>query len=168
MGNIFSYVLAALLYIFLQLFLLNHLDIVGLPTPYLYLLFLFLLPIDIPKPFLYLIAFGLGMIIDVFSDNAITGLHAFSALLAIGLRPRVLQVLGASGARGMDEFTFENQGMLWYIGYLLPLVFVHHLAYYFLESMTLGHFFSTLLDAIQGTLFTTALCYLVCVVFYRR
>ena len=116
----------------------------------------------------YILAFGMGLAIDAFSDSYATGLHAFSTLFAIAARSRVLQLLGASGARGMDEFVFENQSLIWYVAYILPIIFIHHFAYFFLETFTFDHFFYTLLKVLSNTVYTFLVCYLLCVIFYRR
>ena len=168
MNAVVKYIIAALLYIFFQLYVLNHLVIFQMLTPFAFLLFLFMLPLDTPKAVLYLLAFGIGLFIDIFSDNYATGLHAFSAVLAIGLRPRMLQLLGASGMRGVDEFEFENQNLFWYISYLFPLIFIHHFAYHFLEAFTFSHFFQTLTKVFFGTVYTFLVCYLLCIIFYKK
>lgn len=168
MNAVVKYIIAALLYIFFQLYVLNHLVLFQMLTPFAFLLFLFMLPLDTPKAVLYILAFGMGLFIDIFSNNYATGLHAFSALFTIGLRPRMLQLLGASGMRGVDEFEFENQSVVWYITYLMPLIFCHHLAYHFLEAFTFSNFWHTLNKVFLGTIYTFLVCYLLCIIFYKK
>lgn len=168
MNAVVKYAIAVLLYVFLQLYVLNHLVIFHMVAPFAFLLFLFMLPLDTPRPILYILAFGIGLFIDIFSNNYATGLHAFSALLALGARPRLLQILGASGTRGVDEFEFENQSLIWYASYLIPLIFVHHFAYYYLEALTFSNFFYTLSKVFVGVTYTFLVCYLLCIIFYRK
>ncbi len=168
MNAVVKYTLAAFLYVFLQLYVLNHLMIFHTATPFAFLLFLLMLPVDTPKPVMYLLAFGMGLIIDIFSDSYATGLHTFSTLMAIAARARVLQLLGASGARGIDEFSFANQSLIWYIAYILPLIFIHNLAYFFLETFTFEHFFYTFFKVLANTAYTFLVCYLLCIIFYRK
>ncbi|RMG17962.1 MAG: hypothetical protein D6730_23390 [Bacteroidetes bacterium] len=157
-----------MLYVLLQLFVFNHLTAFHLATPVVFILFLLMLPIDTPRPVLYLTAFTMGLIIDIFSENSVAGLHTFSSLLAVAFRSRLLILLGASGARGMDEFSFQNQGLLWYMAYLLPLIFIHHLAYFLLESLSFSQVFYTLFKAMVNTLYSFLFCYLICLIFYRK
>src|SRR3954449_13271005 len=65
--------------IFLQVFLLKNITLYNLSTPYIYILFILLLPFETPNILLFTFAFILGLIIDSFYDTP--GLHAASCVL---------------------------------------------------------------------------------------
>jgi rod shape-determining protein MreD len=73
-----------ILLIFLQVFLLKNISLYNLSTPYLYILFVLLLPFEIPNLLLFLLAFILGLIVDAFYDTP--GLHAASCVLLAFVR----------------------------------------------------------------------------------
>jgi hypothetical protein len=60
--------------VLLQVFLLKNITLYNLSTPYLYILFILLLPFETPNLVLFALAFVLGLTIDAFYDTP--GLHA--------------------------------------------------------------------------------------------
>ncbi|WP_379089125.1 hypothetical protein [Pedobacter sp. UC225_65] len=59
--------------LFVQIFLLRNLIFYNLSTPFIYVLFLLVLPFRIPNLLLFIIAFGTGLTIDTFYDTI--GVH---------------------------------------------------------------------------------------------
>lgn len=167
MNIILKQSIAFILYIFFQVYLFNVLTLFNVATPFVYVLFLLLLPFSLPRPWLYIIAFIMGLLIDTLSDNYPNGLHAFACPLMVSLRPYMLQVT-SSNYRSRGELVLSNQGFVWYAAYLLPLIFVHHLAFYFLEAFSFQHFFHTLWKAISSTIYTFLLSYMLSMIIYRR
>jgi rod shape-determining protein MreD len=65
--------------VFIQVFLLKNITLYSFSTPYLYILFILLLPFETPNLLLFPLAFILGLTIDAFYDTP--GLHAASCVL---------------------------------------------------------------------------------------
>src|SRR3982750_4977094 len=65
--------------VFIQVFLLKNITLYNLSTPYLYILFILLLPFETPNVVLFILAFILGLTIDAFYDTP--GLHAAACTL---------------------------------------------------------------------------------------
>lgn len=168
MNDLLKYGLSLLLYVFFQIFLFNELEIFNLAVPHVFLLFLLMLPLNIARPSLYLIAFGIGFLVDILSDGAVTGLHAFSCVLVMGIREVVARILSASNFRNLEDLDFKVQNGLWYLGYLLPLIFIHQIAIHFLEALSFQNFFYKLLQISVGTTFTFLICYILVILFYKR
>ncbi|MEM7369096.1 MAG: hypothetical protein AAF587_10895 [Bacteroidota bacterium] len=168
MSEILKYGVAFLIYLFFQVFLFTDLVLFQLATPFIFLLFLFMLPVDTPIPLQYVIAFVLGLLVDVLTTPQAIGLHAFSCLLAVGARSRLLPIIGTSQMRHVQELDLKSQNSTWYITFLLPLIFIHHLAYFFLEDFTFQYFFHTLLKVISSTIYTFIICYLLTHLFYKK
>lgn len=137
-------------------------------VPFAFLIFIFMLPPSWPVPVLYLVSFFTGLLMDVFSEDIAVGLHAASSLLAISLRSRILQLTGISNIRSQEDISLDKQSLLWYAFFLFPLIFAHHLAYYFLEAFSFSYFFYTFFKAILGSIYTFILLYIICITFYRR
>ena len=67
------------LLVFIQVFLLKNITLYDLSTPYLYILFILLLPFETPNILLFPLAFILGITIDAFCNTP--GLHAATCVL---------------------------------------------------------------------------------------
>src|SRR3954463_13540886 len=89
--KIFQNVKRFIFLILLQVLILNHVQWSGFVNPYVYILFILLLPIETPKSFVLLLAFTIGIVIDMFSNTA--GLHAASSTLLAYARPFVLKAI---------------------------------------------------------------------------
>lgn len=168
MNDSIKYGLGLMLYLFFQVFLFNELELFNLAVPHVFLLFLLMLPFNITRPSLYLIAFGLGFLVDIFSDGAVTGLQAFSCVLVVGLRSGLAGILSSSNFRNLEDLDFKAQNGIWYVGYLLPLIFVHQFTVHFMEALSFQNFFYKLLQIGVGTAFTFIICYILVVLFYKR
>src|SRR3569833_4065617 len=70
--------------IFLQVFLLKNITLYNLSTPYLYIMFILLLPVETPNLLLFALSFLMGITIDAFYDTP--GLHAASCVLLAFVR----------------------------------------------------------------------------------
>jgi len=79
--NIVSFIVLVLV----QVLVLNNIHFMGYINPYIYILFILLLPVRFSRHFTLILAFVLGLIIDAFSNTY--GMHAFSTVLIAFLRP---------------------------------------------------------------------------------
>lgn len=162
------YIIAFFLYVFFQVALLNDLTLFRVATPFVFLVFVFMLPFTLPVPVVYLITFVTGFCIDIFSDHIASGLHTFSSLLAVSVRGRVATMISTSNYRSLDEISFSMQNQGWFVWYLLPLIFIHHFAYFMLEAFTFQHFFYTMLKVFSSTIYTFLISYILCYLFYNK
>ena len=157
-----------IIYLLLQVFVFNHFTLFGVATPHVFLLVLLMLPINTRFPFLLLIAFGMGLAVDVFSFNTFKGLHAFAAVLMMSLRLVWVNVFtNRFSYHGAEEYLLQVQPPIWYVQYMFPLILVHHLAYYFLEAFSFAHFPLTLLKAGTSALYTFAIVLILTLLFHK-
>jgi rod shape-determining protein MreD len=157
MGQIiFRNIVLLLILIPIQVFLLDHINIGGSVNPYIYVLFILLLPFETPGWLLLILAFLLGIIIDLFSGTM--GMHASATVLMAFLRPFVMRSVSAQRdfESGMKITIFET-GFRWFFLYTFILVLVHHIALFFIEVFRLSGFFHTLTMALYSAVFTTLL-----------
>ncbi|MCI4668107.1 MAG: hypothetical protein MRZ79_08090 [Bacteroidia bacterium] len=168
MRNIVLQISGFILLLLLQIFLFNHLVLFRLAVPYVFLLFLFVLPLKTSKLIIYPLTFFMGLTVDIFSDNAATGLHAFSALIAISLRGGLASLLSSSNFRGVDEIEIEEQSTIWLVIYLGILFFVHHFFYFLLEDFSFVRFLHKLGKTFFSTIYSTLIGFLIFFVFYKR
>ncbi len=153
---IFRNIVILLVLIPLQVFLLEHINIGGSVNPYIYVLFILLLPFETPGWLLLLLAFFLGIIIDLFCGTI--GMHAAATVLLAFLRPFVIRIISTHKEfeSGMQITIFET-GFRWFFLYTIILILVHHIALFYIEAFRFSGFFRTLTMAIYSALFTTLL-----------
>jgi hypothetical protein len=92
---------------------------------------------------------------DLFSGTP--GMHTSATVLAGFIRPYVLRITsprdGYETGAGPSMMVY---GFRWFLIYVSILVFIHHLALFYLEVFRLADFFSTLSRVILSTLFSVS------------
>ncbi|MFP4058868.1 MAG: rod shape-determining protein MreD [Bacteroidales bacterium] len=144
------------LLVFFQVLVLNNIQLGGYINPYLYILFILLLPFETPPWMLLLTGFLLGLTIDLFVHTP--GVHTIATLFMAFSRPYVLDLFAPR--EGYETGTFPRlyyYGLEWFLKYTLILVFAHHLVLFYVEVFRFSDFFSTFLRVILSTFFSTIL-----------
>lgn len=127
----------------LQVLVCNHVHLFGYATPMLYVLFLLWLPLNASRIGTMLWAFVLGLLIDVFSNTP--GEAAASLTLAAFVQWPLLKVSAPKECLEDMVPSYKTMGRWNHIRYVLVLVFVHHAAFYLLESFSFFRFYDTLI-----------------------
>ena len=118
-----------------QVLVINHIRLGGYVHPYIYLIFIMLLPFSTPKWQLLVLGFGLGLVIDMFTGTP--GLHAGATTLMAFCRPSIIKLVsGNMKFENITEPNLSQLGGMWFFRYALCMVFVHHFALFFLESFS--------------------------------
>ena len=121
--------------VLLQVLVINHILLGGYVHPYIYLIFIMLLPFNIPNWQLLILGFLLGLTVDMFTGTP--GLHAGATTLMAFCRPSIIKLV--SGNQKFENVYEPNLGQIdgmWMFRYVLCMVFVHHFALFFLESFS--------------------------------
>jgi hypothetical protein len=162
-----KYIIRFVVLILVQVLVLNHINFFGYLDPYLYVLFILLLPFEIPGWMLLISAFLLGLGIDLFSGTS--GIHAAASVFMAFCRPAVINLLESSKEiePGMEP-GIRQMGFSWFFVYAIILIFLHHLVVFYLEIFRFSEFFFTLYRVLINTLFTLALVILSLYLFYRK
>jgi rod shape-determining protein MreD len=164
-NSIIRFCLIFIILILLQVLLFDNIQFSGYVNPYVYLMFILLLPVEIPSWILLILSFGTGFIIDLFSGSP--GMHASATLLAGFVRPYILAIISPrDGYEGRSEPSMLNFGFRWFITYTVLIVIVHHTALFYLEVFRFTDFFRTLLRVMLSSLFT--MVFIVVIEFYRK
>ncbi len=167
MFNIFSQLIRFLLLVFVQVLILNNLQLNGVFNPYIYPLFILLLPINTPYWLLLLLGFATGITIDLFSNTM--GMHAAATTLLAFMRPQVLHLIQPSGGyQPEDKPTLGYMGFRWFITYISLLIIVHHLCFFFLETLGFSQIIFILTKIIISTLLSISLIVVSEYLFMRR
>jgi len=154
-----------ILLILLQILLFNNIQFSGYVNPYIYIMFILLLPVEIPSWLLLLLSFATGLIIDIFSGSP--GMHTSASVLAGFVRPYILRVISPrDGYELGSEPSMLTYGFTWFFTYTLLMVLVHHTALFYLEVFRLADFFGTLLRVLLSSLFS--MIFILLIEYYRR
>ena len=130
--------------ILFQVFVVNNIRLGGYVHPYVYIIFIMLLPINIPNWQLLVLGFFLGLAVDFFGGTP--GLHAGATTFMAFCRPYILNLLsGHQKYENVQEPNLGQQGGLWFIKYTSCMVIVHHLFLFLAESFSFRLFGQVLL-----------------------
>ena len=153
--------------VFLQVFLLKNITLYNLSTPYLYILFILLLPFETPNIVLFAVSFILGLTIDAFYDTP--GLHAASCVMLAFVRILFISItVQKEGFDNEPEPTMSNMGFRWFFTYTLILTLFHHFFLFNLEVFRFSEIPYTLSRFVLSSIFTVFLMLLIGFLFYRR
>lgn len=146
-----------ILLVLLQGLILNELSLWGgMAIPYLYILFLLMLPIETPRWLELLIGLVLGLCIDMFTNTI--GIHASACVLIAYIRPLYLKgIAPRDGYEYGQRPSIQDMGLSWFLKYAIVLIFIHHLWLFYVEVYSFKGFFTTLLRVILSSAFTLLL-----------
>ena len=118
-----------------QVLLVNHIRLGGYVHPYIYLIFVMLLPLNTPGWQLLLSGFGIGLAVDLFMGTL--GMHAGATTLMAFCRPAIVRIVSGSQKLEMTREPSINQlGFPWFLRYTLCMVVVHNFTYFMLEGFS--------------------------------
>jgi rod shape-determining protein MreD len=153
--------------VLLQVFLLKNISLYNLSVPYLYILFILLLPFETPNLLLFVLSFLLGLTIDAFYDTP--GLHAASCVVMAFVRVLFISItVQKDGFDNEPEPTLGNMGFRWFFTYAAILILFHHFFLFNLEVFRFKEIVYTLLRFISSSVFTLFLILISSFLFYRR
>jgi len=164
-NSILRFGLIFILLILMQVLLFNNIQFSGYVNPYVYIMFILLLPVEIPSWLLLLLSFSTGLIIDFFSGSP--GLHTSATVLAGFVRPYILRIVSPrDGYEPGSDPSILIYGFRWFLSYALLVVIIHHITLFYLEVFRLAEFFRTMLRVLLSTLFS--MTFILLIEFYRR
>ena len=122
-----------------QVLIMDNVMISGYMIPYVYLLFILLMPFETPQWVLLLSGFFLGLGIDLLENTP--GLHTAATVLIAFVRPYLLSLLAPRDGYETDTFPrIHFYGFSWFLKYTLIIVVIHHFALFYLEIFQLKDF----------------------------
>ena len=118
-----------------QVLLINHIRLGGYVHPYVYLIFVMLLPINTPGWQLLIAGFSIGLVIDLFMGTL--GMHAGATTMMAFCRPAIIRIVsGSQKLENAREPNINQLGFPWFLRYTLCMVLVHNFTYFMLEGFS--------------------------------
>jgi len=139
--------------VLIQVLIMNKVNFYGFLNPYVYILFILLLPFETPGWLLLLLSFTIGFTVDIFSGTL--GLHAASAVFAGFVRPAIIKFVGEKPEYDITtQPKLQQMGLKWFLAYALTMTFAHHLFLNLLDVFNFSELWQTLLRVVVSSLFT--------------
>jgi rod shape-determining protein MreD len=153
-ANIFRFILL----LAVQIIIFNNMNFLGYISPYPYILFVILFPVNGNKSGLLAASFFLGLCMDLFSNSA--GFHTTACVVLAYYRPYLFkfafglsyeyQTIKMNDVLTPERFTF-----------LLLSVFIHHITLFTLEVFKFRLILEILLRTLLSSIFTIVLCIII-------
>lgn len=141
--NVRELILNFVFLMLIQLPLVYRITLFNKAFGFFYVGFILLLPTRLSRSYLMLIGFFSGLLVDVFTNTP--GIHASACVFVMFVRNFWLKVINDDWQEimNLNVVSLKKSG---FVGYLFPLIFVHHAILFIVENGGLQHF---------GSLFTT-------------
>jgi len=154
--QISRYFLQFLVLVLLQVFILNNVQMGGFVNPYIYILFIILLPVNTPKWLLLVLGFFLGLSIDLFAHTP--GMNSSATVFLAFSRPYILEIIAPREGYEKDSSPrLKIYGFTWFLRYAFIMVLAHHFVLFYIEVFRFSDFFLTFSRVILSTAFSTLL-----------
>ncbi len=151
--------------VLLQVVVFNNINLFGYVNPYVYLFFILIYPFNKNRTLFIVVAFLLGLTVDMFMDSG--GINAIACLVIAYIRPVVLRSsFGISYEYNTIRLT-ETSGIE-RLTYVALMTVTHHLVLFLLESFNMGLILSVLKKTLFSSIFTIVLCLSFIILFSRK
>lgn len=165
--NIPYQVFIFLVYLVLQVFFFDNMILFRTAFCFVYIGFILLLPFQISTVVLIPVAFFSGLLVDMFYSTP--GINASASVLVGFIRPYWLSLITPRGGyEDVDIPRLKTLGFSWFITYSIPLIFLHHLSLFIVESGNLFDFWFVINKTIFSTIYTTGILVIGQYMFYKR
>jgi rod shape-determining protein MreD len=159
--------LQAIVLLLLQLALFDHITLFDVSRPFPYVFALAMLPMKMARWQTLLIAFSMGLLVDLF--NYSYGIHAVACTMVVFIRDFYLHtVLGASEEMEGEMPHMYNLGLSTFLLYVLGLVGMHNLALVALDEMSFDRALLATAELMVNTLFTMLLLIALEIIFFYQ
>ncbi|WP_046742953.1 hypothetical protein [Kordia zhangzhouensis] len=148
-----------------QVLICNHINFLGYIDPLVYIYFILLFPFNANRSLFLVLAFLLGLTVDMFSDTG--GAHAFASVIIAYIRPFVLRfAFGISYEH--QSVKLENTAFGQRMVYVVILTFIHHFFFFLLEIFNISNILIILRNTLFFSIFTILITTLSIFLFSRK
>ena len=138
--------------VLVQVLLLNKICLFDLATPFIYIYFVLALDKDIDRNALMMMAFTLGLSVDVFSNTP--GVNAAASVFVAFMRPGLLRLFSPRDEYENFEPGIYTLGVWAFVRYVVVATLLHHTVLFFLEAFSFANAGYLLLRILCSTLLT--------------
>ena len=163
--SIIAQVLYFLIYLVLQVVLMENVVLFDVAFCFLYVGFLLLLPFESGAIRLMFMGLTMGLCVDIFYNSF--GIHAAASVFIMYIRPYVVSALAPRGGyeTGMTP-KLKVMGIEWFAAYSLILIFLHHFILFLIEAGGFEMFWYTMIKVVASSAFTFVVILIIQYLFY--
>jgi len=167
LNEIIRNIIRFIILVSVQVLIIKNIELGRFINPFIYVLFIIVLPFETPKWLLLLSAFTIGITIDMFYNTS--GMHAAACVFIAYIRPGVLKLFSPrDGYEFGTQPTIQYLGVPWFISYSVILIVLHHFILFYIEVFRFSEFFSTFFRVILSSIFTLLLVVITQYLFNRK
>jgi rod shape-determining protein MreD len=150
----------------LQVFVIDNIRLGFYIHPYVYVLFIFMLPFNIPNWQLLFSGFFMGLAVDLF--NGTPGLNAAACVFMAFVRPLVINgMMRRNDINENDEPSLNTMGISRFLVYSLLLLVVHNLVLFALEAFSFKLIGVVLLQTLLSVFSSLMLIFIILLLFKK-
>jgi rod shape-determining protein MreD len=152
--------------LFLQVFVLNHLNIFGHINPMVYIVWVFLFPVRKTRGLFLILSFLLGISIDFFSDSG--GINAFAITFIAYFRLPILMAVLRKSDLDYGQFNLKTFSVNKIILFISILTVIHHFIVFSLEYFSFSEFLNIISNTVLTSIFTILISFLGITLFTKK
>ncbi len=169
--SIFPFALRILMYVAVQVFVLKEIELGDSGRSYIEIIVypagMLFLPFHVSQFFLLILAFAVGVVIDLFYHSP--GVHAGACLWMMLCRPLVLKWLEPKNGYGVDQTpSMSVLGAMWLFKYMGILLTIFFLSYFSLKIFTFVYLPKILLKAFLSFSVSIVIVFLIHILFSKK
>lgn len=161
-----SVFLWSVLILFSQIVVFNNINFSGYINPYLYIVFVFIFPLNKNRFTFILLAFLYGLTIDFFSDTG--GIYASSLLVAAYLRLFFIRIFFKKNELDYLLFNLHSESFGQVFNYVVTLTLIHHFILISLDNFSFSNLGDVFLNTLYSSIFTLTLYFLGSYIFRKK
>lgn len=166
MNKTLYYILLFIFFVLLQVLVLNKIELFGYINPYLYIAYIFILPLNQKRISVLTSAFLLGLCIDIFCNSG--GIHAFATLFIAYIRLFFIKVIFKKTASEYLLFDLNLETFGKVFNYTAILTFIHHFILFSFINFSFYNFSNVILNTMFSSVFTLSLYYIGSFIFRKK
>ena len=148
-----------------QVTICSHVNLLGYINPFIYIIFILMYPIKNNRLLFLVVAFNLGLFVDMFLDSG--GIHAGASVFLAFVRPIFLKYTFGT-LYDNQTLKFSKLQINELVIYVSFMTLFHHLIVFSLEIFNIKQILVVLKNTLVSSLFTTILSILIILLFKNR
>jgi rod shape-determining protein MreD len=167
MSNSLMTVIRFLALVAIQVLVMNKVQFNGYLNPYIYILFILVLPLRTSPLLMIMAGFILGIVVDFYSG--MMGIHTAATLFVSYFRNRIMKVvIGITEEDFVAVPGLKTLGSFRFIYYAAVITLIHHLILFYLEVFSFHNSADTLLRVLANAVVSLLFMIIAMILFERR
>lgn len=136
-----------------QALIFNHVNVLGVAVPFVFLYTLIKIPLTTSKEWLFTSGFLIGFIVDIFSDTL--GMNALSCTLLMALRQPIIRLyVPRDNELSNSSPSIKSLGIFTYAKYVLTISLLYTTLIFFIESFAVWGLGRVIVRIVSSTILT--------------